>query len=115
MSPQTPLACGQKIVVLDKGTMFRVIHAVSEKNEMVVCNRRSPLVFGPQSIPGPDDEVVDILQVELGQEPIDAIYAFFAMNDLFEKKWDLLSILDQICILPALRGAVQTPESLKIL
>jgi hypothetical protein len=85
------------------------------KNEMVICNRKAPLIFGPQQITGPDGNVVGILEIELFQEPIDALYGFFAKYRLFEKDWNMLAVLDQICTLPALQGKCQRRKAVKYL
>lgn len=85
------------------------------KNEMVLCNRKLPLIFGPQQITGPDGNVVGILEIELFQEPIDALYGFFAKYRLFEKDWNMLAVLDQICTLPSLQGKCHRRKAVKYL
>lgn len=79
----------------------------------VICNRKLPLIFGPQKITGPDGEIVGILEIELFQEPVDALYGFFAKYKLFEKDWNILAVLDQICAIPTLYGKCQRRKAIK--
>ncbi|KAL3795817.1 hypothetical protein ACHAW5_004767 [Stephanodiscus triporus] len=68
-------------------------------SELVVCKRREPVYF---SIPisGPDGKYVNTLELKVGHEPVDDIYAFFASNGLFKKGWDFKSVVKQICVKP---------------
>lgn len=65
-------------------------------NESIFCERQIPNVL---SIPinDPDGSFVGKLEIRLHEEPADAVYRFFALHDLFDKKWELSSVIDQIC------------------
>ena len=80
------------------GFMDRIMDAVCG-SELTICNRREPVYF---SIPisGPDGGYVNTLQLKVGHEPVDDIYAFFASNHLFKKGWDFQGVLSQICAKP---------------
>lgn len=64
--------------------------------ELVACERKVPVIL---SIPmnDPDGEFIGQFEVKLHEEPADAVYRFFALHGLFEKKWELASVIDQIC------------------
>ena len=79
----------------------------------ITCNRSAPLIFGPQRISGPEGEYVGDYQVELGEEPVDALYRFFAKYRLFQQNWDMASTLNQLCQLPALVGKCNRKKAIK--
>lgn len=68
-------------------------------DDLVMCKRKLPL---KTSIPmrDPDGNMIGDFEVQLNEEPVDSLYRFFAANDLFKKKWDFHSVLNQICDLP---------------
>jgi hypothetical protein len=82
-------------------------------NNMIHCNHAAPLIYGPQRISDPNEDNIGILQVEMWQEPIDAIYKFFAKHDLFTKGWDMRHVLDQICKYSGLQDKCQRREAVK--
>jgi len=67
----------------------------------VVCNRKRPLIF---SLPfkGPDSELIGTFEVELGEEPVDALYKFFSRHSLFSKEWDFQAVVKQVCNHPSI-------------
>ena len=75
----------------------RLMKRICANTANVHCNRLAPLVFGPQPISDPEGGYIGVLEIELWQEPIDAIYKFFARYGLFEKGWDMQFMLGQIC------------------
>lgn len=78
--------------------MDSILNPVCE-SELVICNRREPVYFSI-SISGPDGMYVNTLELTVGHEPVDDIYAFFASNGLFKKGWDFLGMVKQICVKP---------------
>lgn len=78
--------------------MDSIMNAVCD-SELVICKRREPVYF---SIPisGPDGKYVNTLELKVGHEPVDDIYAFFASNGLFKKGWDFMGVVTQICVKP---------------
>jgi len=99
-----------------KGYLYGIIDLVCA-DDMVVCQRRSPLVFGPQRINDPDGEYVGSLEVMLGQEPVDALYGFFAKYGLLDEgkrdNWDFGAVYRQICALPGLVGKCVRHQAVK--
>lgn len=67
---------------------------------MVICKRRQPVYFSI-SINDPDGVHINMLELKHGNEPVDDIFAFFATNGLFKKKWDFRGIVQQICAKPS--------------
>ena len=67
-------------------------------NDLVFCKRKLPL---SASLPmnDPDGNMIGHLEVQLNEEPVDALYRFFAVHDLFQKKWDFHGVRNQICAL----------------
>ena len=67
--------------------------------DFVLCKRRMPIVA---SIPlnDPDGQLLGKFEVELKEEPVDALYRFFAIHGLFQKDWDFQRVLNQVCNLP---------------
>jgi hypothetical protein len=63
---------------------------------MVICKRRQP-VYLSISIRDPDGGHINMLELKHGNEPADDIFAFFATNGLFKKKWDFHGMVKQIC------------------
>lgn len=82
-------------------------------SEIVSCGRRAPLIYGPQTISDKDGERIGVFQVEMFQEPIDAIYRFFAKHGLFQKKWEMLDVLDQFCSYSQLEGKCNRRKAIK--
>ena len=78
--------------------MREVINYVC-KSELVVCHRKNPLTL---SLPfnDPDGNILGNLGIELGEEPADAVYRFFATHQLFDRDWDLASVINQVCDIP---------------
>lgn len=76
-----------------------IISSVCESSDLVVCNRRKAAYF---SIPisGPEGGYVNVLELKVGNEPVDDIHSFFASNGLFKKGWDFHSLASQICAKP---------------
>ena len=82
---------------LSMGYFENIMNVVCD-SDMVICNRRDPVSL---SIPinGPDGEFVNTFELKVGQEPVDALYGFFAANGLFKKKWDFYGVFQQICVM----------------
>ena len=76
--------------------IFNLISTICEVKG-VFCERKVPLIFGPQKISDKDGRFVGNFEVKLNQEPVDALYQFFAKYRLFEKEWDMKAVLDQVC------------------
>jgi hypothetical protein len=78
-----------------EGYMWGLIDTLCNM-DLIRCSRKIPVIF---SIPmnDPDGQFIGQFEVQLHEEPADAMYKFFALHDLFEKKWDFESVLDQIC------------------
>lgn len=66
------------------------------ESDLVICNRREPVYFAIP-ISGPEGGNVGTLELKVGHEPVDDMYAFFAANGLFKKGWDFLGVVKQIC------------------
>ena len=92
---------------------FNLRPSVCDGNKYVVCHRKAPIMFGPQSISGPDGENVGHLEIMLGEEPVDATYKFFAKNGLFKKNWDFKAVFKQICSLEGVKGKCLRQEAIK--
>ena len=80
------------------GYLSNIMDSVCD-SDLVICNRREPVYF---SIPisGPDGAYVNTLELIVGHEPIDDMYAFFASNRLFKKGLDFGGVVSQICTRP---------------
>jgi len=76
-----------------------LINSVCE-SDMVICKRRQP-VYLSISISDPDGGHIDMLKLKHGNEPADDVFAFFATNGLFKKKWDFHGMVKQICATPS--------------
>ena len=61
-----------------------------------MCKRKQP-VYLSISISDPDGSHINMLELKHGNEPADDIFAFFATNGLFKKKWDFHGMVKQIC------------------
>lgn len=64
--------------------------------DIVVCQRKKPLIFS-KPLTSPDGEVIGNLEIELNEEPVDALYKFFSKHNLFQMGWDFSSVKNQIC------------------
>jgi len=84
---------------LDENYLFSAIEVVCSLGE-IKCNRQAPLIT---SIPlnDPEGNFVGNYEVQLRQEPADALYQFFAKHGLFAKKWNMQAVLEQVCGLKA--------------
>ncbi len=66
------------------------------RSELVICNRYNPLAL---SLPlhDPDGNFIGNLEIELNEEPADAVYRFFSFHSLFQKGLDLRNVISQVC------------------
>ena len=79
----------------EESMIFNAVEQICN-TDAVICNRKVPVVF---SLPmkGPEEEFIGNFEVKLNEEPVDALYVFFATHGLFEKKWDFRGVVDQVC------------------
>ena len=66
-------------------------------SENIQCNRRTPVVLSIPLSGDSDSGMIGNLEVYIDEEPVDAIYRFFVVHNLFEKNWDLRTVISQIC------------------
>jgi hypothetical protein len=77
-------------------------------SEFVVCKRKQPIIFS-QAVTDPNGINIGNLEVQLLEEPADAVYHFFARHRLFQRGWDINSVINQVCSLPQLDCKRKTP------
>lgn len=99
---------------LEEDFLFSLIYNVCTLVLEDQCTRKAPLLYGPQPISDADGEtIVGVFQVEMRQEPIDAIYQFFSKNKLWEKGWDMKPMWNQICSFDEFKGKCNRDVAVK--
>jgi len=79
-------------------------------SEFAVCRRKKPIIF-TQPVTDPSGNRIGNLEVQLLEEPADAVYRFFARHKLFQTGWNIHNVINQVCSLPQL--ACQRKEPLQ--
>ena len=87
-----------KKVGCKESLLRKIIDEVCD-SDLVLCRRKNPAVL---SLPlnDPDGNIIGNLEIELNEEPADSVYRFFAIHKLFERDWDLTSVINQVCDIP---------------
>jgi len=94
-----PISFTHSYSPLPPGGRAVLVNSVCE-SDMVICKRRQP-VYLSISISDPDGGHINMLELKHGNEPADDVFAFFATNGLFKKKWDFHGMVQQICAKPS--------------
>lgn len=81
-------------------------------SEFVVCRRNQPIIFS-QSVTDPNGIRIGNLEVQLLEEPADAVYRFFARHRLFQRGWNINNVINQVCSLPQLECKRKEPLQYK--